>query len=121
MSCDCPLKKKQFNRSDQPRFRSDQVRPGYGQSPSGLSQGFKKKFSAPPKPTQGYRKSNKPRYTPRVRAATIEEVDEDNYLDEDPYEEEEEVQSLAVRTAKLSDEQKEQWVSEMKDVGINFQ
>jgi hypothetical protein len=37
-------------------------------------------------------------------------VDEDNYLDDDPYEEEEEVQSLAVHTAKLSDEQKEQWV-----------
>jgi hypothetical protein len=48
-------------------------------------------------------------------------VDEDNYLDNDPYEEEEEVQSLAVHTAKLSDEQKEQWVSEMKDIGINFQ
>jgi hypothetical protein len=48
-------------------------------------------------------------------------VDEDNYLDDDPYEEEEEVQSLTVRTAKLSDKQKEQWVSEMKDVGINFQ
>jgi hypothetical protein len=48
-------------------------------------------------------------------------VDEDNYLDEDSYEEEEEVQSLAVHTAKLSDKQKEQWVSEMKDVGINFQ
>jgi hypothetical protein len=48
-------------------------------------------------------------------------VDEDNYLDNDLYEEEEEVQSLAVRTAKLSDKQKEQWVFEMKDVGINFQ
>jgi hypothetical protein len=121
MSRDCPLEKKQFNRSDQLRFRSDQVCPGYGQPPSRLNQGFKKKFSAPPKPTQGYRKSNKPRYTPRVHAATIEEVDEDNYLDNDPYEEDKEVQSLAVHTAKLSDEQKEQWVSEMKDVGINFQ
>jgi hypothetical protein len=48
-------------------------------------------------------------------------VEEDNYLNNDLYEEEEEVQSLAVRTAKLSDEQKEQWVSEMKDIGINFQ
>jgi hypothetical protein len=47
-------------------------------------------------------------------------MEEDNYQD-DYYEEEEEVQSLAVCTAKLSDEQKEQWVSEMKDVGINFQ
>jgi hypothetical protein len=121
MSRDCPLKKKQFNQSDQPRFRSDQVCPGYGQSPSRLNQGFKKKFSTPPKPTQGYRKSNKPQYTSRVHTVTIEEVDEDNYLDDDPYEEEEEVQLLTVRTAKLSDEQKEQWVSEMKDIGINFQ
>jgi hypothetical protein len=86
-----------------------------------LNQGFKKKFSTPPKPTQGYRKSNKPRYTPRVHAATIEEVEEDDYLNDDLYEEEEEVQSLTVRTAKLSDEQKKQWVSEMKDVGINLQ
>jgi hypothetical protein len=121
MSRDCPLKKKQFNRSDQPRFQSNQVCPRYKQSPSGSNQGFKKKFSTPLKPTQGYRKFNKPQYTPCVRAATIEEVDEDNYLDNDPYEEEEEVQSLAVHTAKLSDEQKEQWVSEMKDIGINFQ
>jgi hypothetical protein len=90
-------------------------------TPSASSQGFKKKFFGSPKPTQGYRKSNKPRFTPRIRAATIEEVVEDDYLDDDLYEEEEEVQSLAVRTAKLSDEQKEQWVSEMKDIGINFQ
>jgi hypothetical protein len=66
MSHDCPLKKKQFNRSNQPQFRPDQVRPGYGQPPSGSNQGFKKKFSTPPKQTQGYRKSNKPQYTPRV-------------------------------------------------------
>jgi hypothetical protein len=121
MSRDCPLKKKQFSRPDQSRFRSNQGRPGYGQPPSESSQGFKKKSFGSPKPTQGYRKSNKPRqYTPRVRAATIEEVEEDDYQD-DYYEEEEEVQSLAVRTAKLSDEQKERWVSEMQDVGINFQ
>jgi hypothetical protein len=48
-------------------------------------------------------------------------VEEDDYLNNNLYEEEEEVQSLVVRTAKLSDEQKEQWVSKMKDVGINFQ
>jgi hypothetical protein len=42
------------------------------------------------------------------------------YDQDDQYEEEEEVQSLAVRTARLTDEKKEQWVSEMRDVGINF-
>ena len=122
MARDCPQKKKQFfGRSDQPRSRSDQERPGYRQPPSGSNQGFKKKFYGSPKPTQGFRKSNKPRqYTPRVRTATIEEAEEDEYQD-DYYGEEEEVQSLAVRTAKLSDDQKELWVSEMKDVGINFQ
>jgi hypothetical protein len=121
MSRDCLLKKKQFSQPDQSRFRSNQGRPRYGQPPSESSQGFKKKFFRPLKPTQGYRKSNRPcQYTPRVRAATIEEMEEDDYQD-DYYEEEEEVQSLPVRTAKLSDEQKEQWVSEMKDVGINFQ
>jgi hypothetical protein len=40
---------------------------------------------------------------------------QDNY-----YKEEEKVQSLTVHTAKLSDKQKEEWVSEMKDIGINF-
>jgi hypothetical protein len=121
MACDCPQKKKQFGRSNQPRFRSDQVCPGYGQSPSGSNQDFKKKFFAPPKHTQGFKKSNKPRqYTPRILAATIEEMEEEADDQDDYYEEEEEVQSLAVRTAKLSDHQKEQWVSEMKDIGINF-
>jgi hypothetical protein len=120
MARDCPQKKKQFGGPDQSRFQSNQVRPRYGQPPSGSNQGFKKKFFGSPKPTQGFRKSNKPRqYTPHIRAATIEEVEEDKYQN-DYYEEEEEVQSLAVRTAKLSDDQKEQWVSEMKDVGINF-
>jgi hypothetical protein len=42
---------------------------------------------------------------------------EDN---QDNYYGEEEVHSLTVRTAKLSDHQKELWVSEMKDIGINF-
>jgi hypothetical protein len=121
MACNCPQKKKQFGRSDQPQFQSDQVRPRYGQSPSGSNQDFKKKFFAPPKRTQGFRKSNKPcQYTPRICAATIEEMEEEADDQDDYYEEEEEVQSLAVRTAKLSDHQKEQWVSEMKDVGINF-
>jgi hypothetical protein len=48
-------------------------------------------------------------------------VEEDDYLNDNLYKEEKEVQSLAVHTAKLSDEQKEQWVSKMKDIGINFQ
>jgi hypothetical protein len=122
MACDCPQKKKQFGGPDQSRFRSDQVRPGYGQPPAGSNQGFKKKFFRSPKPTQGFRKSNKPRqYTPCIRTATIEEAEEDEYQDNYEEEEEEEVQSLAVHTAKLSDDQKELWVSEMKDIGINFQ
>jgi uncharacterized protein YvpB len=86
-----------------------------------LSPDFKKKFFAPPKRTQGFRKSNKPRqYTPHVCVTTIEEMEEEEDNQNDYYGEEEEVQSLAVQTAKLSDHQKEQWDSEMKDVGINF-
>jgi hypothetical protein len=59
---------------------------------------------------QGFRKSNKPfKYTPQIRVAQIEE--------EEP---EEDVPSLAICTARLSEDQREQWLTEMRDMGINF-
>jgi len=63
---------------------------------------------------QGFRKKNQFNYKP-IRTAYIED-------DQDEEEEEEEtyVESLAARTAKLSDDQREQWVEEMRSKGINF-
>ena len=73
------------------------------------------------------RKSNKPRqrsFKPATkfrqtsqtyaRTASIEEVDED--LEE----EEEDIPTSATRVAKLDETQHEQWVQEMKNLGINF-
>jgi len=123
MAKDCPNQKKQFNlpkqfsRFDQSSSRSDQVRSGYGQPPSGSSHSFKKKSFNQPKRTSGFRKYNKPpqfKYTSQARTAHIEEVEEE----EEP--KEEDISSLAARTARLSEDQRDQWVNEMKDIGINF-
>jgi hypothetical protein len=46
----------------------------------------------------------------------IEEVEEE----EEEEEPEEDVPSLAIRTARLSEDQREQWLTEMRDMGINF-
>ena len=122
MAKDCPNQKRQFNlpkqfsRFDQTSSRSDQVRPGYGQLPSGSSHSFKKKSFNQPKRTSGFRKYNKPppfKYTSQARTAHIEEVEEEK----EP--EEEDISSLAARTARLSKDQRDQWVNEMKDIGIN--
>jgi len=55
-----------------------------------------------------------------ARSAQIEEVEED---DEQQEEETHQILTyrLAVRTAAFSDEQKEQWVEAMKDLGVDFQ
>ena len=46
-----------------------------------------------------------------ARSATIEEVDED---------EEEDIPTSAARVSKFDDDQREQWVQEMKKLGISF-
>src|SRR5882757_11201451 len=123
MAKDCPNQKKQFNllkqfsRFDQSFSRSNQVRSGYGQQPSGSSHSFKKKSFNQPKRTPGFRKYNKPspfKYTSQACTAHIEEVEKE----EEP--EKEDISSLAARTARLSEDQCDQWVNEMKDIGIKF-
>ena len=116
MARDCPKEKRQ------------QSYPGYGQAPSGYGQKsfqsrpgpphpFKKKIYNQPRPNQGFRKSNKPRssYPSRVRSAHIEEIDDEGNENEDDY-----VPSLAARTARLSEDQREQWVAEMQAIGMHF-
>jgi hypothetical protein len=117
MARECPAKKKQSFRSDQRSFRSDQQSFRSGLSPSRSGQYFKKKSYGPPKHTQGFRKSNKPfKYTPQIHVAQIEEVEEE----EEEEEPEEDIPSLAIRTARLSKDQREQWLTEMRDMNINF-
>src|SRR6267154_3625320 len=123
MAKDYPNQKKQFNlpkpfsRFDQSSSRSDQVHSGYGQPPSGLSHSFKKKSFNQPKHTPGFRKYNTPslfKYALQARTAHIEEVEEV----EEP--KEEDISSLTTHMARLSEDQHDQWVNEMKDIGINF-
>lgn len=70
---------------------------------------------------RGYRKSNKHSlkfgYTPQVRVASIEEMESES---EEEQEEQDNISSLAARTARLSDDQKEEWLNEMKEQGIHF-
>ena len=110
---------------DCPKKSRRQEQPSYGQRPSGYGQGpsyrgtFKKKTYSPPKPRTGFRKFNRPRrapFTPRARGAYIEE-EEEGIEDE---EKDDNVSNLAARTARLSEDQCEQWVQEMNEMGINF-
>ena len=131
MARECPNKKTQaFKRPYQPdrQFRSNQRPPFQGDSrfkKKPFGQYNQQKPFNQPKRTQGFRKYNKPKYTPQARVASIQEVDEDYGYEDYGYgdqeeEEEENGRSLAIRTAKLSDEQREEWVAQMNKVGIHF-
>ena len=74
-----------------------------------------KQCSNPPKRTQGFRKSNKPK-TGYFNAcvASIEEVNEEE-MDED-----EDIPFLAACTARLSKEQRESLLEEIQDINANF-
>jgi hypothetical protein len=114
MARECPKKKRQQSPSQfgQPptQYRQASGRPG-------SSPPFKKKSFHTPKPTQGYRKFNKPKgQTFHARGAYLEEVKEEELEEE----ERDDVPSLAARTARLTEEQREQWIQEMNDAGICF-
>ena len=114
MSNACPKKKSQNNQS------SPQYKPKPHWQTNNRNQGFQKKpFGQPPPRTQGYRKYNNRtfKHAPQIRTARIEEIEEPEHQYED---EEPDVSSLAARTAKLSEAQREKWVQEMNDMGINF-
>jgi hypothetical protein len=116
MARECPKKKRQ-----QPQSGYRQTPSKYGQKPFQPRSGqFERKTYNQPKPRQGFRKSNKPRRPPfssHARAAHIEEIVEEDEGNED---EDNDVASLAARTARLSENQREQWVQEMNDMGIHF-
>jgi hypothetical protein len=121
MAQECPLKPCQ------------QAPSTYGQRPSQSGQRpraprtgqFKRKPFSQSQPKRGFRKSNKPRtpsYTPWARAAYIEEVEEgeDDEASDASASRDGEVPDLAARTARLSEDQREQWIKEMNAMGINF-
>ena len=107
MARECPMRK----------TSAAQFRPNYqfSKSPSSKQSNWRttqRKFNQPRKrpfnkstklgqPTQSY-----------ARTASIEEVDSDD--------EEDEVQSSAIRMSQFNEEEREQWVQEMKSLGINF-
>jgi len=103
ISKECPMHKSQtfqFKQSNQPRPRT-----GYQSTPhkSNQPRKFKCTFPKPTKlgaPSQSY-----------ARSAHIEEINE---------EDKEDIPELAVQAAKFNEGQREQWVDEMKSLGINF-
>jgi len=103
MSKECPMRKSQtsqFKQYDQSRQKT-----GYQSTPrkSNQPRKFKRTFPKPTKlgaPSQSY-----------TRSAHIEEISEDD---------EEDIPELAARAAKFNEGQREQWVEEMKSLGINF-
>ena len=96
-----PKKKKQFTRSGPTPF---QFKPRY----SGPTPQSKPRYSRPPKRTQPLQKTNQPRrFSSRIRTASIEEVlEEEEEEFEQESEQEDEISSLAIRTARLSPEQR---------------
>ena len=105
MACECPDKKCQ---SYQLQFK-----PKFDQAPQS-----KGKFTSQPKWSQGFRKRNKPSpyfkgYTLQIRSAQIEEIEEEDDENEDPYD-------LAALTMCLDEKQCEKWLEEMHNHGINF-
>ena len=56
-------------------------------------------------------------YQPRARTASIEEMDSE---DEEEEQGEDDIPSLAARTARLSENQREDWLKEMDNMGIHF-
>src|SRR6267154_6798504 len=103
MARHCPKRKHQ-----QPSSTYRQRPSGYGQKPfqpcPGPPTPFKKKPFNPSKPSQGFRKSNKPKrfpFTPQSRVAHIEEIIEEEE-EEDEDNEDNNVSSLAARMAQLS-------------------
>jgi hypothetical protein len=106
MAKDCPLKRKQ-------QFPQSSHKPSHSNwrtTPQSVPRKYnqprqKQTFQKPQRfgqPSQSF-----------ARTASIEEVESDD-------EDEEDISSLAAHTAKFSDGQREQWVKEMKALGINF-
>ena len=105
----CPDRKKQ-------PFKSTQHSKKGTFTPHPTKQSFKQR-SYPPKRTQGFRKSNKPKgyFNMNTYVESIEEVscnEEDN--------EDEEIPFLVARTARLSEEQRETLLEEIQDINANF-
>ena len=105
MAKDCPMRKtqqSQYKNQYKPKNQSQSTPCKYNQPRK-----FKKTFPKPTRleqPSQSY-----------ARSASIEEVEEEASDNED-----EDVPSLAARAAKFNEGQHEQWVQEMKSLGINF-
>jgi len=111
MARECPKKKQQIGQSSQ----SGSYKPQNDQLRTKPKTTFKKKpFGSKPM-GQGFQKKNQFSYKPQIRTAYIEDAEEQENEDEQEY-----IESLAARTTKLSNNQREQWVKEMHNMGINF-
>ena len=111
MAKECPERKQQsFNYKPKPQYNPNfKKKKPFGQS---------KRSSHKPRSNQ---RSQRLGYTPQARVASIEEMSSDSDNENDDYDHDDnEGASLAARTAKLSDNQKEAWLNEMRDMGIKF-
>jgi hypothetical protein len=106
MAKDCPMRKRSqglYRTPNQRSYQSNPRPPMQGIPRKSNKQRFKKQF---PKPTRLGQPSQSFAHT-----AYLEEVIEDD---------EEDIPELAARTAKLSEDQREEWMKELHSVGINF-
>ena len=97
----CKTQQSQYKNQYKPKNQSQSTPHKYNQVRK-----FKKTFPKPTRlgqPSQSY-----------ARSASIEEVEEESDN------EDEDVPSLTARAAKFNEGQCEQWVQEMKSLGINF-
>ena len=111
MSKYCPKKKNQ-NAQYQPQYKPKLQWQTHIQNPP------KKSYEK----QKGFRKRNKPfQRVQQIRSVRIEEIEEGE--EEDEFDEDhgqENISSLAARTARLLEDQREKWVQEMNAMGINF-
>ena len=105
MAKECPMRKSQYQSRPSGQYQRNNSNRQFTPRKTQQPRKFKKTFPKPTKlgaPSQSY-----------ARSAHIEEVESDN-------EEPEDVHELAARAAKFNEGQREQWVEEMKSLGINF-
>ena len=106
MAKDCPLKRKQ-------QFPQSSYKPSHSNWHT-TPQSVPRKYNQPRQQKQTFQKPQRFGQPSQsfARTASIEEVESDD--------EEEDIPSLAAHTTKFSNGQCEQWVEEMKALGINF-